>query len=229
MENNDIYSIHEKFHVAVDCVILSYVEEELRLLLYPRDFNPYKGTWSLMGGFVKQDESANSAAKRVLKKTVGLENIYLEQVGNFSEPNRDLGGRVISFGYYSLIRNDEYRRDLVREHGAHWWPINILPELLFDHKDIVDEALTKLRRKSSIELVGRELLPKMFTLTQLHNLYNAIFQKQFDAGNFRKKLNSLNVLEKLAVKDTENSKRGAYFYKFKDIEPEINTDRIVKL
>lgn len=229
MVQKNNYSQYPKFHVAVDCVIFGYENEELKLLLYPRVFEPLKGKWSLMGGFVREKESMDEAALRVLKDRVGLENIYLEQVGGFSGINRDPGGRVISMAYYALIRIDEHDRDLANEFGAIWWPVTNLPEMVFDHNEMVDQGLKLLQRKASIDLVGRELLPEKFTLTQLNNLYNAIFQKQFDAGNFRKKLSTLNMLEKLKVKDTSSSKRGAFYYKFKEKPETHHIDRIVKI
>ncbi len=223
------YSEYPKFHVAVDCVIFGYEDEELKLLLYPRVFEPSKGKWSLMGGFVRENENMDEAALRVLKDRVGLENIYLEQVGGFSGINRDPGGRVISMAYFALIRIDEHDKGLVKEFGADWWSVTNLPELVFDHNEMVGQGLQRLQRKASIDLVGKELLPERFTLTQLNNLYNAIFQKQFDAGNFRKKLSTLNMLEKLKAKDTSSSKRGAYYYKFKENIEYQNIDRIVKI
>jgi ADP-ribose pyrophosphatase YjhB (NUDIX family) len=229
MVQKNNYSKYPKFHVAVDCVIFGYENEELKLLLYPRVFEPLKGKWSLMGGFVREKESMDVAALRVLKDRVGLENIYLEQVGGFSGINRDPGGRVISMAYYALIRIDEHDKDLANEFGAIWWPVTELPEMVFDHRDMVVQGLQLLQRKASIDLVGKELLPERFTLTQLNSLYNAIFQKQFDAGNFRKKLSTINVLEKLKVKDTSSSKRGAFYYKFKEISEAQNIDRIVKI
>ena len=223
------YSEYPKFHVAVDCVIFGYEQDELKLLLYPRVFEPSKGDWSLMGGFVRENENMDEAAMRVLKERVGLENIYLEQVGGFSGIDRDPGGRVISMAYYALIRIDEHDKDLVKEFGAQWVTVTDLPKLIFDHSDMVNQGLQRLQYKASNDLVGKELLPEKFTLTQLNNLYNAIFQKQFDAGNFRKKLSTLNVLEKQKSKDTTSSKRGAFYYKFKENVENQNNDRIVKI
>jgi len=226
MEN---YSIHTKLYVAVDCVIFTYEEDELKILLYPRSFEPSVGKWSLMGGFVEPNKKLEEEAQKVLYNTVGLKNVYLEQVLAFSDPGRDSGGRVISIGFYALMPIDYQDKEFVRKSGAHWWPINSLPELIFDHKQIIDAALQKLQQKARISLVGKEMLPDKFTLTKLHNLYNAIFQKKFDAGNFRKKILSLKVLKKLPIKDTSGSKRGAFYFAFKE---DINTDqleRIVKI
>ncbi len=228
-KNSDSYAEHSKIPVAVDCVIFGYEEGDLKLLLYPRRFAPSKGEWSLLGGFVQENESMESTVKRVLQLTVGLENIYLEQVGAYSEPDRDPGGRVISMAFYTLIRIDEHDKVLVEEKGGRWWSITERPKLIFDHNLMVNDSLEKLQKKATFRLIGKELLPKYFTLTQLNNLYNAIFQRKFNAGNFRKKLSTLDVLDKLKTKDTKSSKRGAFFYKFKKEKKYAQYDRIVKL
>ena len=116
----DLYSEHPKMPVAVDCVIFGYEDDELKLLLYPRRFDPFKGEWSLMGGFVQDDESMDVTVKRVLNQTVGLENIYVEQVGAYSDPQRDPGGRVISMAYYALIRINEHDKEFVDQKGGKW-------------------------------------------------------------------------------------------------------------
>ncbi len=223
-----IYKQHPKHYVAVDCSIFGYEEGELKLLLYPRSFEPARGKWSLMGGFVQVDESLEEAARRILVQTTGLKDLFLEQVAAFSNPNRDPGARVISVDFVALIRIDMHDKELVRENGAHWWPVTKLPPLIFDHKAMVQNALGLLQQKASINLAGKELLPEMFTLIQLRSLYEAIFQRNFDPGNFRKKVLSLDVLERLNKKNTTESKKGAYYYRFKEIETGIRYDRIVK-
>lgn len=209
-----IYKGYPKIHVAVDCVVFTYDNGQLKVLLYPRNIEPCKGDWSLMGGFVANQESLEDAARRVLLQTVGLHDIFLEQVAAFSQPDREPAERVISMAFYALICNDNHNRELVEEHNGEWFPITELPSLVFDHKNMIDIALQRLQYKASHELLGRELLPRKFTLTQLNNLYNAIFQHTFDPGNFRKKVASLNVLLQTADKDTVSSKKGAYFYVF---------------
>jgi ADP-ribose pyrophosphatase YjhB (NUDIX family) len=196
-------------------VILGYQDEEIKLLLYPRSFEPYKGNWSLLGGFVQDDESADEAAARILKQTTGLEQIFLEQVASFSEPGRDPEARVISLAYYALIRIDLHDEECVKENGAYWLSINKLPKLIFDHEEMFEKSLIKLQQKAGYSLVGSELLPGMFTLIQLRKLYEAIFRREFDPGNFRKKILSLDVLEKLEIKDASESKKGAFYYRVK--------------
>ncbi len=210
------YKNAPRYLVSVDCVIFGYENEQLKVLLCPRQVEPNYGAWSLMGGFVMPDESLNQAATRVLRSTVGLENIYLEQVRTFSEPGRDTGGRVISQAYFALIRISEQDRRLVRSKGAQWWEIGQLPQLIFDHQEMVDESLRKLQQVAFTDLIGRELLPEKFTLSQLHKLYSVIFGKTFDSANFRKKILATQQLEKLNEKETMSSKKGAFYYRFKN-------------
>ena len=224
----ELYKIHPQHYVAVDCVILGYQDEEIKLLLYPRSFEPYKGNWSLLGGFVEDNESGDEAAARILKQTTGLEQIFLEQVASFSDPNRDPEARVISLAYYALIRIDLHDEECVRENGASWVSINQLPKMIFDHQEMFEKAMVKLQQRAGYSLCGSELLPEMFTLIQLRNLYQAIFQREFDPGNFRKKILSLGVLEKLNEKDVSESRKGAFYYKVKINGGEIDVNRIVK-
>lgn len=223
----EVYN-ESKYYTAVDCVIFGYQKGELHLLLYPRGFEPAKGKWSLMGGFVKDDESADDAARRVLKRTTGLHDVYLEQVAFFTHPLREKSARVISLSYYAMVRIDEYDSDLVREHGAHWWPINKLPSFIFDHREIVNKALAKLQVRASVSVLGEDLLSDKFTILQLRKLYEAIFQREFDSGNFRKKILATGLLEKLAVKDTSESRKGAFYYKLIENDLEKTFDRLVK-
>lgn len=220
---------HPKLHIAVDCVIFGYEDAELKLLLRPREMEPALGKWSLMGGFVGSDESLENAAMRVLSATTGLKDIFLEQVAAFSAVDRDPGARVISIAFVALIRIDEHDKALVRENGAHWWPLKQLPELIFDHDKIIEGGLQLLQKRASYELTGKELLPEKFTLMQLRSLYEAIYQRTFDPGNFRKKVLSLNVLERLNIKNTTESKKGAFYYRFKQNEDVSYGDRIFKV
>lgn len=208
------YTLHEKHYVAIDCVIFGYEREELKVLLYRRGFEPSAGKWSLLGGFVRTDETLGDAARRVLFNTTGLQNIFQEQVHAFSRPNRDPAGRVISVAYYALIRINQQDAELVKEHGAHWWPISKLPKLIFDHREMINSSLLSLQSKASSGLVGKELLGDTFTMTNLKGLYEAIFQRNLDAGNFRKKILSLSMLQSTGVKDMSDSKKGAFLYQY---------------
>ncbi len=225
----DYYKNQTKYLVSVDCVVFGYEEEQLKLLLYPRAFEPVRGSWSLMGGFVKENESAGEAADRILQETIGLSNVFLQQVRTFSQPGRETFVRVISVVYFALLRTTDSDGDLLKSYGAKWWPVTGLPELIFDHKEMVGKSLEILQQKAGSSLIGVELLEEKFTFIQLRKLYEAIYQRGFDPGNFRKKILSLGVLEKLNQKNSTESKKGAYYYRLKpNVEIEV-LDRIVKI
>ena len=210
------YNINPQFYVSVDCIIFGFDKGSLKLLLLKRNFEPAKGSWSLMGGFVQDGESVDDAAKRVLAELTGLENVYMEQVGTFGEVDRDPGERVISVAYYALIDINEYDRNLVQQHNAHWAEINEIPPLVFDHPQMVKQARIMLQKKASSEPIGFNLLPSLFTLFQLQSLYEAIYGEPLDKRNFRKRVADLNYIEKTDKIDKTGSKRGAALYKFNE-------------
>ena len=213
---NNYYSSNPTFYVGIDCIIFGFNEGELSLLLLKRNFQPAMGEWSLMGGFVQQGESVDNAAKRVLAELTGLENVYMEQVGSFGEVERDPGERVISVAYYALININEYDRELVHQHNAYWVNINELPPLIFDHPQMVKQARELMQQKASTEPIGLNLLPKLFTLSQLQSLYEAIYGEQIDKRNFRKRIAEMDYIEKTDKIDKTGSKRGAALYKFNE-------------
>ena len=210
------YNINPKFYVSVDCIIFGFDEGELKLLLLKRNFEPAMGKWSLMGGFVQEDESVDAAAKRVLAELTGLENVYMEQVGTFGDLERDPGERVISVAYYALVNVNEYDRELVQQHNAHWTKIDELPQLIFDHPIMISKARELMKHKASYNPIGFNLLHELFTLTQLQNLYEAIYGEPMDKRNFRKRVAEMDFIEKTDLIDKSGSRRGAYLYKFND-------------
>ncbi len=210
------YGANPTFHVAVDCIIFGFHEGELSLLLLKRNFEPAMGRWSLAGGFVQRDESVDAAAGRVLTELTGLVNVYMEQVGAFGEVGRDPGERVVSVAYYALINIDEYDRRPVREHDAHWIKIDELPPLIFDHPQMVERAREMMKKKASTEPIGFNLLPKLFTLSRLQSLYEAICGETLDKRNFRKRIAEMGYIEKTGGIDKTGSKRGAALYKFNE-------------
>jgi len=211
-----LYLKHTRHLVAVDCIIFGYdiLEKELKLLLVKRSIDPAKGSWSHAGGFVGAGESLDEAASGILRKLTGLEIIYLKQSFSYGDVGRDPGARVISVAYFALIAIREINKKLIEKNGAHWRSITGLPDLIFDHTEMVKRALTDLQNQIKIKPVGFELLPEKFTLVHLQDLYEAIYQRRVDKRNFRKKLLSMGILEKLEEKETETSKKGAFYYKF---------------
>lgn len=213
MSKRNYYREHPKFYVAVDCIIFGFKNGKLNLLLLKRNFEPEKDKWSLMGGFVQQDESVDDAAKRVLRELTGLNHVYMEQVGAFGEIRRDPGERVISVAYYALINVDSYDKALVEHHNAFWADIDALPKLLFDHREMVDKARNQMKQKASSKPIGFNLLPELFTLTQLQTLYEAIYGEIMDKRNFRKRVAEMEFIEQTDEIDKTSSKRGARLYR----------------
>ena len=211
-----IYSHGKKLLVAVDCIILGYdlLEKEIKLLLFKRIVEPAKGRWSLTGGFVEEKESLDDAASRILRKLTGLESVYMKQSYAYGDTERDPGARVVSIAYFALITIRDISRELADQNGVQWRSISRLPDLIFDHPLMVQKALADLQNQVKIKPIGFELLPEKFTLVQLQDLYEAIYQRKIDKRNFRKKILSMDILEKLAEKEKETSKRGAFYYKF---------------
>ncbi len=212
----DFYSNFPKILVAVDAIIFGFNENEfdLKLLLLKRNFEPEKGKWSLMGGFVSLEESLDKAAQNIVFRLTGLDNVYMEQLFAFGDVDRDAGGRIISVAYFSLLKINDHDSALLQKYGASWTSVNELPELIFDHKDMVEKALRKLRIRARTQPIGFELLPKKFTIPQLQRLYEAIYQIPFDKRNFRRKLLAMGLLEKLNEKEKVTSKKGAFYYQF---------------
>jgi 8-oxo-dGTP diphosphatase len=212
----EIYKRYNKLYIALDCIIFGFDEGELKLLLIKRNFEPAKGQWSLIGEFMDEAESLDEAAYRILSNLTGLKDVYMSQLYSHGDVNRDPGARVISVSYYSLINIQNHDAQLVKDNFAHWRPLSKLPPLIFDHSDMVDMALKRLRKEAKVKPIGFELLPQKFTLPQLQSLYEAIYSKSLDKRNFRKNMLSMGLLEKLDEKEKENSKKGAYYYQFNE-------------
>lgn len=199
--------------MAVDCIIFGFDGADLKLLLIKRGFEPEKGRWSLMGGFVQPRETLEQAAARVLKELTGLEDVYMEQLHAFSEVERDPIERTISVTYTSLIDINKYKKQMNNDFHSEWFPLKKLPSLIFDHRDMVEMAKEKLRYKAAFHPIVFELLPEKFTLPQLQSLYEGIYGALMDKRNFSRKVLSTGLLIKQKDKERLSSKRGAFYYK----------------
>ncbi|MDI5949866.1 NUDIX domain-containing protein [Flavobacterium sp. LB2P84] len=208
------YSSADKVLLAVDCIIFGFDNEGLKILLIKRDFEPEKGKWSLIGGFLKKEEVLDSAAIRILNSYTGLQNIYMEQLHVYSEIDRDPVERTISVAYYALINIESHNKELIQNYHAQWFSVTQAPKLIFDHDTMLDHAIKRLRYRTSIKPVGFELLPEKFTMRQLLELYEAILSKELDKRNFISKINSFDILIKLDEKDMMSSRKGSYLYTF---------------
>ncbi|MBU3822472.1 NUDIX hydrolase [Flavobacteriaceae bacterium XHP0103] len=208
------YNPENKVFLAVDCIIFGFDDEDLKVLLIQRDFEPEKGKWSLMGGFLKQSETLDEAAARILHDLTGVHDVYLEQLYTFSQVDRDPVERTISTSYYAIINIESHNEELIENYNAKWFSLSKVPDLIFDHNAMLDKAIKRLRRRTSINPIGFELLPEKFTMRQLQKLYEAILDKALDKRNFINKINSLDILVKLNEKDMTSSTKGSFLYMF---------------
>ena len=176
------YSQHNKAFVAVDCIIFGFEDNKLKLLLGKRKMDPGRDEWALYGGFVGTHESVDEAAHRVLFELTGLKNLYMKQVHTFGAIDRDPGERVISVAYCALINVKDYDEAQLNEHGVQWVELNKIPPLYSDHKEMVNRAISMLRRRISTEPLSFNLLPDLFTLTQLQHVYEAVLGEEICIG-----------------------------------------------
>ncbi len=209
----DIYN-KDKFYVAVDCIIFGFDDGEMKLLVFNRKIDPFKGSLSLIGSFVRIGESVSEASKRVLKEFTGLEDVYTKELKSYSSVDRDPGYRCLSVAHYALIRIDDTINMLIEEKEAEWYKIENIPALILDHNEMVMDALKRIQQIARYEPIGFELLPNKFTIPQLQKLYEAIYRRKLDPRNFRKKILFLDIIIKLNEKDKTSSKKGAFLYQF---------------
>jgi len=213
MTNINRYPGETRVLVAVDCIIFGFDGNDIKLLLVQRGLKPEKGRWSLMGGFLRAEESLDQAADRILKKLTGLEGVYMEQLHPFGDPLRDPVERTLSVAYFALIDIHQYEKQLSADYHAEWFLLKKTPELIFDHKRMMEMAKRQLRYKAALHPILFELLPAKFTIPQLQILYEGIYDTTFDNRNFSRKVLSTELLIKQKEKDKANSKKGAFYYK----------------
>jgi 8-oxo-dGTP diphosphatase len=205
------------FHAAfsVDNVVFGFDDSDLKVLLISRGTEPFKGQWALPGDLVYLKENQDIAAQRVLKDLTGLDNIFMQQFHTFGDVNRHPFGRVITVAYYALIKVGDY--DINASSWAEevkWFSVKEVPELAFDHTEILAFAKQSFSEKARKQPIGFELLPKHFTLTQIQHLFEAILEAKFDTRNFRKKILSMNLLIDTQKLEKGKANRPAALYKF---------------
>ena len=179
--------------VTTDCIVFGFDGTKLNLLLINRGIEPYKGSWALPGGFMKIDETAEQGALRELQEETGVKDIYIEQLQAFTAVDRDPRERVMTIAFMAFVRQEKYEV-IAGDDAAQWFPVNSLPQLAFDHNEIITLALDKLRWKMTYEPLAFRLLNKTFTISQLQTIYEVVFDKKFDRRNFHKKLTSLGYI-----------------------------------
>lgn len=191
--------------LTVDAVVFGYTAETgISVLLIQRKYEPFKESWALPGGFVLENESLEDAVARELEEETGVEINYLEQLYTFGRPDRDPRNRIVSVAYFALVRPDAFELSAKTDASdAQWFPIMDLPELAFDHDEILSTAIQRLRAKITYEPIGFELLEKKFPFPDLEELYRNLLlhtvgsEKKLDRRNFKKKMMRLGILEEL--------------------------------
>lgn len=201
--------------LSVDAVVFGYEAENISVLLIKRKYEPFKGQWAIPGGFVTNDESLEQAVERELFEETGVKINYLEQLYTFGKPDRDPRGRVVSVAYFGLVRPNSFRIHASTDaEQVQWFNIKDLPQLAFDHKDILKTAIARLQAKITYEPIGFELLDTKFPFSDLEKLYTTLLGRPIDRRNFRKKILGINVLDELDEKVSKGSGRPANLFKF---------------
>jgi 8-oxo-dGTP diphosphatase len=208
---------HPRAALSVDCVVFGLDEAELEVLLIRRGLEPFANRWALPGGFMRVDETLEHAARRELEEETGLDKVFLEQLFTFDAIDRDPRERVVTVAYYALVKLSDHKvRAATDAADAAWFAISDLPELAFDHAEIFEVALARLRAKVRYQPLGFELLPRKFTLTQLQRMYETILDRPLDKRNFRKKILGMDLLVELDEVQKDVAHRAARLYKFDD-------------
>ena len=206
--------------ITVDVVILTIINNAIQVLLVKRLNEPFKDKWAIPGGFIRISETIDAAALRILKEKTNVQNIYLEQLYTFGDPLRHPTARVITCAYFALIRSDDIVlsfEDNSEITEVQWHPVYDLPPLAFDHKEIIEYSLKRVRERLEFCPIAFQLLPEKFTLTELQKTYELILDKKLDKRNFRKKFLALSILKELDECTKSGSKRPARLYSFNEI------------
>ena len=211
--------------VTVDVVVFGYDGgDRLRLLLIQRGGEPFRGHWALPGGFVDMGEDLETAALRELEEETGVKDLFVEQLFTFGAPARDPRGRVISVAYFALVNLQDHPAVAASDADrAEWFRLDELPELAFDHADIISMAEARLVGKVRYQPIGFELLPETFTLGQLRNLYETILRpgQPFNKWNFRTRILKTGMLEEAGMQENV-AHRPAKLYRFnRDVYDEM--------
>ncbi len=203
--------------VTTDIVIFTIRHDELKVLLIKRAASPYQGSRALPGGFVNLDEDLERAARRELEEETGVAGVYLEQLYTFGQPDRDPRERVITVAYYALIPSDKMHiRAASDAEAVAWFGIEEMPELAFDHADILEMAHERLVAKLDYSTIAFQFMPAVFTLSELQNVYELILRDSLDKRNFRKRILALDVIEATGKERRDGAHRPAKLYRVLD-------------
>lgn len=202
-------------NLSVDNLIYAMEDGKLKVLLAKYKQGAAANKWGLIGHWVKLDEDIESAAHRVVTQATGVKNFHLDQLATFGSVNRYPLRRIITIAYYAFVRMNEV--NIIHGENTHevaWFDVKQLPELIFDHKQIIVASLEHLKYKVRHEPIGFSLLPEKFTLLQLQEIYEAILDTKLDKPNFRRKIQKMNLLINCKEKQTDVAHRAAALFRF---------------
>ncbi|HTF80730.1 MAG TPA: NUDIX domain-containing protein [Cytophagales bacterium] len=209
----------QNIKVSVDAVVFGYQQTTgLSILLIKRDIAPFKDSWALPGGLVKDEESLEQAVERELQEETGISINYLEQLYSFGHPHRDPRNRVVSIAYYGLVspHNFSLKANTDAKEAA-WYPVKQIPQLAFDHSLIIETAIKRLKSKITYEPIGFELLDKKFPFSALEKLYATVLDRPIDRRNFKKKIMNYGFVEETAERQAlEGAGRPGFLYQFNE-------------
>lgn len=215
LPTNDLSAEEVMSSITIDCCVFSFEKGYLEVLLVQHGQGISKGKWGLPGGWIKKEEDIDVAADRLLSELTGVKDIYLEQVKTFGKPERFPLGRVITIGYYALINREDFKvKAGFTASEAKWYRVKDIPDLIYDHNEILKASLNRLRGKVKRAPIGFNLLPEKFTLLQLMQLYTEILDVEMDKSNFRRKFLKMKLLQEAGGKQTGVSHRAAKLYRF---------------
>jgi 8-oxo-dGTP diphosphatase len=201
--------------LTVDCIVFGVDEHDLKVMLIQRGLPPFEGKWALPGGFVRVDETLDEAARRELEEETGLRQVFLEQLHTFGAVDRDPRERVVSVAYYALVKLSDHAVQAATDaRDAAWFGVHDAPSLAFDHAEILQLGLDRLRSKLRREPIGFELLPRKFTLSQLQHLYELVLERELDKRNFRKRVLAMGLLVETDEVQQDVAHRAARLYRF---------------
>jgi len=200
--------------LTTNVVVFSLRDEQLKLLLVRRRNAPFQGYWSLPGGVVGEDEDIEATANAKLEEGTGVSGLYLEQLCTFGAPDRDPRERVVSIAYYALVASKRLRlRTDEHSEGVGWFALDELPELAFDHTQMVETAHQRLAAKLEYSTIAFQFMPERFTLSELQNVYQIILNCDLDKRNFRKRMLAMDQIRQTAEVRKNGSHRPARLYR----------------
>lgn len=217
--DDPVLATYELPLVSVDIVILTVIDQQLKVMLIQRKNPPYDHMWAIPGGFIHIGETLEAAAARRLDEETNATGIYLQQLAAFGQPRRDPRARVITVAFYALCSADKLKLEAdANAEAVRWFSVKDLPELAFDHDEILKRTLHQLRSEIDESNVAYQLLPKKFTLSKLQLVFELILDKKLDKRNFRKKIISSGLLVETGETSMEGFHRPAMLYSFKQTD-----------